>query len=104
MTLVWVFPFFPKAKPVNLPGEGKMRKALRSCVTLIGAGLLIIGSGCQTWVPTAGVTLPSGHYLEHPPQYIQPSPSFPLPKELANLEEAALQQTEPQALPPLPGR
>jgi hypothetical protein len=43
-------------------------------------------SGCQTW--TSGMTLPSGHYLEHPPQYFPPSPPFPLSRELASQERA----------------
>jgi hypothetical protein len=51
------------------------------------AGLaLALGSvtGCQTWV--AGMTLPSPHYLQHPPQYFAPSPAFPLSRELATME------------------
>jgi hypothetical protein len=45
-------------------------------------GLLIATSvGCQTNV--AGMTLPSGHYLDHKPQYFAPDPDFSLPKELA---------------------
>ena len=57
-------------------------------------------TGCQTWVPEAGMTLPSGHYLAgHPPQYIPRSPDFPLSKELANLEEAAAKQ-QPGPLQP----
>ena len=55
----------------------------------LGMGLL---SGCQTWVPEAGVTLPSPDYLRHFPTYIPPSPPFPLPRELNSLEEAAAQQ------------
>jgi hypothetical protein len=55
-------------------------------------GLLAIASGCQTWIPEAGVTMPSGHYLQHPPQYIPPSPDFPLERELAAQEEAAAVQ------------
>jgi hypothetical protein len=59
--------------------------------------------GCQTWVPEAGVTLPSGRYLEHPPQYIPPSPPFPLPRELAAQEAAAAAVAPvPGALVPLP--
>jgi hypothetical protein len=50
------------------------------CLALAG------GAGCQTWV--AGMTLPSGHYLEHSPQYIVEGPDFPLPRELARMEEA----------------
>jgi hypothetical protein len=55
-----------------------------------GVGLLLAAlSGCQTYVPGASLTLPSGRYLEHPPQYIPESPPFPLPRELARQEEAA---------------
>jgi hypothetical protein len=38
--------------------------------------------GMETRV--SGMTLPSGRYLEHPPQYIPPEPTFPLPKEPAS--------------------
>jgi hypothetical protein len=48
-------------------------------------------SGCQTWVPEAGITVPSPHYLRHSPQYFPPSEPYPLPKELHSLEEAAKQ-------------
>ncbi|MCI0685165.1 MAG: hypothetical protein L0Y71_23960 [Gemmataceae bacterium] len=57
----------------------------------MGLGTVLV-SGCQTWVPEAGMTLPSGHYLDHPPQYIPRSPAFPLTKELQSLEEAAARQ------------
>jgi hypothetical protein len=70
----------------------------RESALLIGLGLAGL-SGCQTWVPEAGLTLPSPSYLKHQPQYIPPSPQFPLPKELASLEEAAAQQP---ALAPRP--
>lgn len=56
------------------------------CLAGLGLALLAL-SGCQTW--QAGMTLPSGRYLEHPPQYIPPSPPFPLPRELASQEAAA---------------
>jgi len=54
------------------------------------AGLgITLGSltGCQTWV--GGMTLPSGHYLQHQPQFFPPSPSFPLTRELAGQQSAA---------------
>lgn len=51
-------------------------------------GLLLAGlTGCQTWV--GGMTLPSPHYMEHPPQYFPPTPPFPLPRELASMEAQA---------------
>jgi hypothetical protein len=59
-------------------------------------------SGCQTY-HISGMTLPSGHYLQHPPQYFVPSPVFPLSKELASMEaqEALTAKPAPAAaLPP----
>jgi hypothetical protein len=54
-------------------------------VGLAGLGLFLgATTGCQTNV--AGMTLPSGHYLQHPPQYFPPSPAFPLSRELASME------------------
>jgi hypothetical protein len=64
----------------------------RRWVSLCTAGLgLALGglTGCQTWVPTAGLTLPSGHYLQHRPTYTPESPPFPLPRELAAMEAQA---------------
>src|SRR5262245_15233851 len=52
----------------------------------LGLGLALL-SGCQTW--TSGMTLPSPRYLQHPPQYLAPSPPFPLTRELASQERAA---------------
>ena len=68
----------------------------------LGLGLTGL-AGCQTWVPTAGLTLPSGHYLEHRPQYFPTSPSFSLPRELATMELQQAQGQPGAALPvPLP--
>lgn len=46
-------------------------------------------NGCQTYMPESGLTLPTGRYLQHPPQYIPPSPMFPLQKELSSMEASA---------------
>lgn len=35
----------------------------------------------------AGLTLPSGHYLQHPPQYMPPAPAFPLVREYVQMEQ-----------------
>jgi hypothetical protein len=58
------------------------RRAARRLAGL-GLALLTLG-GCQTW--TSGMTLPSGWYLQHQPQYFPPSPPFPLPRELSQQE------------------
>jgi len=54
------------------------------------AMVLSAATGCQTNV--VGMTLPSGHYLQHPPQYFAPSPAFPLQRELAGMEAQAAAQ------------
>jgi hypothetical protein len=67
-----------------------MKTSYRSRAPIVAVlGLAFLAStGCQTWVPAAGVTLPSPHYLKHPPQYIPPDDEFPLTKEAASMEEA----------------
>lgn len=79
-------------------------KTMRRWQSLGGLGLsaLLLGSvvGCQTEV--AGMTLPSGHYLQHPPQYIQESPPFPLSRELASMQMQGAPGTTPAVAAPLP--
>ena len=53
----------------------------------LGTGL-VVAAGCQT--PPAGfggMTLPSGRYLQHPPQYFPPDPVFPLQRELDSMQD-----------------
>jgi len=68
---------------------------MSALVVLAGLGLALL-SGCQTWVPEAGITVPSGEYLRHPPQYFPRSDPYPLPKELRSSEEAAKQVNDNQ--------
>lgn len=63
----------------------------------VGFALGLI-AGCQTYHPETGLTLPSGWYLQHQPQYFPPTPPYPLPRETAALEEAAARQI--QVAPP----
>lgn len=78
-----------------------MRSKRWPALLLAGLGVsLTTLSGCQTW--TSGMTLPSGRYLQHPPQYFPPSPPFPLPRELAAQERAYAQTPEGAAVAPLP--
>jgi hypothetical protein len=51
-----------------------------------GLGIALTGlCGCQAYY--GGMTLPSGRYLEHYPQYFAPDPVHPLPRELANMQD-----------------
>ncbi|HEV3204838.1 MAG TPA: hypothetical protein VGY77_10660 [Gemmataceae bacterium] len=68
-------------------------------VGIIGIGMAVTAlTGCQTNI--AGMTLPSPHYLDHPPQYFPPTPPFPLSRELAQMEGANPGGPGAQALPP----
>ncbi len=60
---------------------GTKRRLLAVWMAAFGFGL----TGCQTWF--GGMTLPSGRYLEHYPQYFAPDPQHPLPRELASQED-----------------
>lgn len=72
---------------------------------LAGLGSAVMAStGCQTWV--GGMTLPSGRYLDHPPQYFPQDPMFPLEREMATMEayDSLAPGVIPGDLPPvLPG-
>lgn len=63
-----------------------IRRWTSPCLAGVGFALLSL-CGCQTYM--SGMTLPSPHYLQHPPQYLPPSPVFPLSRELAGQEAAA---------------
>jgi hypothetical protein len=81
------------------------RRGQRGWMLALGLALAA-GGGCQTWVPEAGLTLPSPEYLQHPPQYIPPSPDFPLTREQSAIEAAAAAQQPGRpapAVPPLGG-
>ena len=99
LPLFWQIPFkrrFPSNRyhPQHrlLPSEGvdaarrwDMR-AKRPALWIAALGFALIGStGCQTWY--GGMTLPSGRYLQHYPQYFAPDPQHPLPRELASQED-----------------
>jgi hypothetical protein len=60
------------------------RRWLASVAAFLGLALLC-STGCQTW--TSGMTLFSPRYLQHYPQYFAPDPEFPLPRELASMED-----------------
>jgi hypothetical protein len=65
---------------------------------------LTLSSGCQTYFPETGQTLPTGQYLRHPPQFFPPTPPFPLAKEQSSLDQAVAQPTAmPRVLLPQGG-
>ena len=79
------------AKGMNLMNTMRRWQSLGG----LGLSALLLSSvaGCQTWV--SGMTLPSGHYLQHPPQYIPESPPFPLSRELASMQMQGAPGTTP---------
>jgi hypothetical protein len=82
-----------------------MNMSRRTAWALLGlTWVLAAAAGCQTNL--AGMTLPSGWYLQHPPQYIPPSPPFPLTRELSRQEQTNVAVPGGvEALPaPVPGR
>ena len=60
------------------------RRRAALMMTALGSAIMAV-CGCQT--NTAGMTLPSPRYLQHYPQYFAPDPTFPLPRELASMED-----------------
>jgi hypothetical protein len=71
---------------------------------LTGLGLILGAlAGCQTRY--GGMTVPSGHYLEHPPQFEPESPPYPFIRELSALQAQAAQAEvgAPAGLPPRVG-
>jgi hypothetical protein len=65
----------------------------------VGRAVPALG-GCQTYM--GGMTLPSGQYLKHSPQYFPPDPTFPLQRERDSMldPDGALRRG---AAGPLPG-
>lgn len=60
-------------------------KRMRLMMAAAGLGCAISSlTGCQTQL--AGMTLPSGYYLQHRPQYFPTEPDFPLTRELATMQ------------------
>ncbi|CAN5326726.1 hypothetical protein BH11PLA2_BH11PLA2_01200 [soil metagenome] len=63
-----------------------MKSKTRVGVTAFGLAFAMLAvTGCQTYF--GGMTLPSGHYLKHPPQYFPPDPAFPLQRELDSMTD-----------------
>jgi hypothetical protein len=73
------------AQPPSLPSM---------CISALGLAADLCS---QTW--SGGMTLPSPTYVQHPPQYIPPSPPFPMPRELTTQEACAASALLP---PPIP--
>jgi hypothetical protein len=57
---------------------------LRGLVAGLGLATLAL-TGCQTWY--GGMTLPSGQYLKHRPQYFPTEPRFPLQREVDSMAD-----------------
>jgi hypothetical protein len=58
---------------------------IKARIGVLALGAAVMASGCQTYF--GGMTLPSGHYLQHPPQYFPPDPTFPLQREVDSMTD-----------------
>jgi hypothetical protein len=69
--------------------SSRMTRRVKWCGGLCLGGLVLslAACGCKQWVASAD--LPSPRYLEHPPEYIPPSPPYPLSRDLASQEAVA---------------
>jgi hypothetical protein len=80
-----------------------MRRSRWLVVAMIAAFTV---SGCQTHF--GGMTLPSGHYLKHPPQFFPNDPAFPLQREQDSMTDpdGAARRGNAASAPvaPAPGR
>jgi hypothetical protein len=54
--------------------------------------------GVETCCPEEDLIFPNPHYLKHPPQYLPPTPQYPLEKELKSLEDAVDKSPRPLTL------
>jgi hypothetical protein len=59
---------------------------LKTASAIVLNGLLKVVRGAQTW--SGGMTLPSGTYLQHPPQYYPPSQPLAAPADVAPVQPA----------------
>ena len=67
----------------------KWTRAVRGRL-LAGFGLALAAlAGCQTQY--GGMTVPSGHYLDHPPSYAPESPFYPFAREAASMQSQQAQ-------------
>ena len=76
---------------------------MKRCKGLLLAAVLSwvagLAGGCQTQNPETGLTLPTGWYLRHLPQYFPPTPPYPLPRETKALTDAQLAQQNARPQP-----
>ncbi len=72
----------------------------RSALAGLAALAMIASTGCQ--VEYAGMTLPSGKYMQDDVQYFAPGPEFPYANSQAATQRARMQAAG-QPLPPAPG-
>jgi len=54
---------------------------------LVFGSLAALSTACGCQTNFGGMTLPSPHYLKHPPQYFIPDPTFPLQREQDSMSD-----------------
>jgi hypothetical protein len=72
----------PPAGPERLAKAPRPVPAACPVAGAVAGVAAALGEMCGCRAAAAATTLPSGHYLRHPPQYVPPAPAFPLTREL----------------------
>jgi hypothetical protein len=105
----FLFDFSDKEKEAEIADELEAQerhglmimKRRRTWLAAAGVGLAVL-SGCQTYNAESNLTLPTAHYLGHVPQYMPPSPPYPLTKETKSLEDENARRLEENQRPLAP--
>jgi hypothetical protein len=92
----------PRPTPLDGPGcvAGVTLQKEHAKLDARSVGAAVVGAAAAVGEMCGGMTLPSGQYVNHPPQYFPPSPAFPLPREMA--AQQAVPMPPPVVAPPWP--
>ncbi|MGF1578393.1 MAG: hypothetical protein ACFCD0_03425 [Gemmataceae bacterium] len=77
-----------------------MRNQWKSTLGILAVACAVsLATGCQTYEPRTGLTLPTPRYLDHFPQAIPQTPPFPLANEVESLKAAQERERARARLP-----
>jgi hypothetical protein len=92
----------PNARPERLAKAPRPASPTCPVAAAVTNVVTAVGELCGGRAASAGMRLPSGQYVQHPPQYFPPSPAFPLTRELATQEAVWSAPPAAMVVPPMP--